>query len=116
MSLKKTLRAALYLRVSTTGQTVENQRRELEAAAARHGWEIAATFKDEGGSGGKGREKRPGLDAMLKAVARREFDIVAAWSVDRLGRSVQDLIGTWSRQPCRPHLAFSPRLGHSIPP
>jgi DNA invertase Pin-like site-specific DNA recombinase len=89
----KSLRAALYLRVSTTGQTVENQRRELEASAARHGWEIAATFKDEGISGGKGRAKRPGLDAMLKGVARREFDIVAAWSVDRLGRSLQDLIG-----------------------
>jgi DNA invertase Pin-like site-specific DNA recombinase len=94
MSSNKTLRAALYLRVSTAGQTVENQRRELEAAAARHGWDIAATFKDEGISGGKSREKRPGLDAMLKAVARREFDIVAAWSVDRLGRSLQDLIGT----------------------
>jgi DNA invertase Pin-like site-specific DNA recombinase len=94
MSLNKALRAALYLRVSTAGQTVENQRRELEAAAVRHGWDIAATFKDEGISGGKSREKRPGLDAMLKAVARREFDIVAAWSVDRLGRSLQDLIGT----------------------
>ncbi|MBM0205658.1 recombinase family protein [Micromonospora sp. STR1s_5] len=86
-------RAALYLRVSTGGQTVENQRRELEAVAERHGWEIAATFEDAGISGAQGRDKRPGLDALLKAVSRREVDVVAAWSVDRLGRSLQDLVG-----------------------
>src|SRR5690349_17521308 len=94
MSPKKTLRAALYLRVSTTGQTVANQRRELEAAAERHGWIVAEKFEDAGISGTKGRDKRPALDAMLKGVARRDFDLVAAWSVDRLGRSLQDLIGT----------------------
>ena len=49
--------------------------------------------RDEGISGTKGRDKRPGLDALLKSVARREFDIVAAWSVCRLGRSLPDLIG-----------------------
>jgi DNA invertase Pin-like site-specific DNA recombinase len=92
--ISKPLRAALYLRVSTTGQTVENQRRELEAAAERHGWTVAQIFKDAGISGAKGRDKRPGLDALLKGGARREFDLVAAWSVDRLGRSLQDLVGT----------------------
>jgi DNA invertase Pin-like site-specific DNA recombinase len=86
-------RVAIYLRVSTTGQTVENQRRELEAAAERHGWTVAASFKDAGISGSKGRDKRPGLQGLLKAVARREVDVVAAWSVDRLGRSLQDLVG-----------------------
>jgi DNA invertase Pin-like site-specific DNA recombinase len=86
---------AIYTRVSTlNGQTVENQRRELEEAAKRHGWHIAKVYKDAGISGAKGRDKRPGLDAMLQAVARKEFDLVAAWSVDRLGRSLQDLIGT----------------------
>ena len=54
---------------------------------------IVAVFRDEGISGSKGRDKRPGLDALLKGVARREFDIVAAWSVCRLGRSLSDLIG-----------------------
>jgi DNA invertase Pin-like site-specific DNA recombinase len=86
-------RVAIYLRVSTTGQTVENQRRELEAAAERHGWTVAASFKDAGISGSKGRDKRPGLQGLLRAVARREVDVVAAWSVDRLGRSLQDLVG-----------------------
>jgi DNA invertase Pin-like site-specific DNA recombinase len=89
-------RVALYLRVSTSGQTVANQRQDLEAAAARHGWQVVAAFQDAGISGAKGREKRPGLDKLLKAVARREVDLVAAWSVDRLGRSLQDLLGVLS--------------------
>lgn len=85
--------AALYLRVSTDEQTTENQRRELTEAASRAGWEIVATYRDEGISGAKGRDKRPGLDAMLKDATRRKFDVVMAWSVDRLGRSLQDLVG-----------------------
>ena len=93
MSPKKPKRVALYLRVSTlNGQTTANQRHELEAAAERHGWRVAAVYEDAGISGAKGREKRPALDAMLKAIARREVDMVAAWSVDRLGRSLQDLL------------------------
>src|SRR4029077_11903685 len=83
---------ALYLRVSTTGQTPTNQRLELEAVSQRHGWEVVQVFSDNGVSGAKGRKDRLGLDALLKGGARREFDMVAAWSVDRLGRSLQDLI------------------------
>ena len=86
-------RVAVYLRVSAAEQTVENQRRELEAVAERHGWRVVATFKDEGISGTKGRAKRPGLDQLCQGIARREFDQVAAWSVDRLGRSLLDLLG-----------------------
>src|SRR5215510_3244683 len=86
-------RVALYLRVSTSGQTVENQRRELAAIAERHGWLVVAEFVDEGISGTKGRERRPGYDRLLCGMARRQFDQVAAWSVDRLGRSLQDLVG-----------------------
>ena len=61
--------------------------------AKRHGWNVAHVFKDAGISGAKGRDERPALDAMLKVVARREVDMVAAWSVDRLGRSLTDLLG-----------------------
>jgi DNA invertase Pin-like site-specific DNA recombinase len=87
-------RIALYARVSTDqNQTVENQLGELHAAAARLGWVVVAVFTDEGVSGAKGREQRPGYDALLKGIARREFDLVAAWSVCRLGRSLQDLVG-----------------------
>jgi DNA invertase Pin-like site-specific DNA recombinase len=88
-----TKRVALYLRVSTSGQTVENQRRELVAVAKRHGWRIVSTLKDQGVSGAKGRDKRPGYDRLCNGIARREFDMVAAWSVDRLGRSLLDLVG-----------------------
>jgi len=85
-------RVALYIRVSTAEQTTDNQRRELEAVAQRHGWVVTATYEDAGISGAKGRDRRPGLDALMKAVARREVDMVAAWSVDRLGRSLTDLM------------------------
>lgn len=85
-------RVALYLRVSTTGQTVENQEIELRAVAQRAGWQIVAVFTDAGISGAKGRDKRPGFDQLLRGAVRREFDMVAAWSVDRLGRSLQDLV------------------------
>ncbi len=86
-------RVALYARVSTDGQSVENQLRELRAVAVRHGWEIIGEYIDKGISGAKGREERPQFNAILNGVARKEFDLVAAWSVDRLGRSLQHLIG-----------------------
>jgi len=85
-------RVAIYLRVSTGEQTTENQRRELQEVAMRHGWRMVEFFEDAGISGAKGRDKRPGLDRLLKAVARRDVDMVAAWSVDRLGRSLIDLL------------------------
>lgn len=85
-------RVAIYLRVSTSEQTTANQRRELQAVAVRHGWQVIAFFEDAGISGARGRDHRPGLDALMKGVTRREFDIVAAWSVDRLGRSVVNLL------------------------
>lgn len=73
-------------------QTVENQLRDLLAVAARQDWEIVATFCDEGISGSKGRDKRPGFDNLLKGVARKDFDLIACFSVCRIGRSLPDLI------------------------
>jgi DNA invertase Pin-like site-specific DNA recombinase len=88
------MRAALYLRVSTAnGQTTDNQLLELEAVAERNRWQVVEIYEDAGISGAKGREKRPAFDRMLKAAVRREFDVIMAWSVDRLGRSLQDLAG-----------------------
>jgi DNA invertase Pin-like site-specific DNA recombinase len=78
-------RVGLYLRVSTTEQNVGNQQRELEAVVERHCWNVVAVFTDAGISGTKGRDKRPGYDRLCRGIARREFDQVAAWSVDRLG-------------------------------
>jgi DNA invertase Pin-like site-specific DNA recombinase len=86
-------RVGLYARVSTDRtQTVENQLRELHEVAQRQGWIVVAVHTDEGISGAKGRDKRPGYDALLKGIARKDFDMVAAWSVDRLGRSLPDLV------------------------
>ena len=83
---------AIYVRVSTDQQTVENQVLALQEVAQRSGWEIVQVFSDEGISGAKGRDRRPGFDALLTAVSRRQIDLVAAWSVDRLGRSLPDLV------------------------
>ena len=86
-------RVGIYLRVSTDGQTTENQRRELEAVAARSGWQVVGIYEDAGISGAKGRDQRPGFDRMLKDATARKINMIAAWSVDRLGRSLQDLVG-----------------------
>src|SRR4051794_34954827 len=90
----KAKRAAVYLRVSTAHQTVENQERELTAAAAARGWHVVQTYADAAVSGAKGRDKRPQLDAMLRDAVRRRFDVVMVWAVDRLGRSLPDLVNT----------------------
>ena len=93
MASTKAKRVALYARVSTDQQTTENQLLQLRAVAERHGWTVIAEYVDDPVSGAKGREQRPQFDALLRGVAGREFDMVAAWSVDRLGRSLQDLVG-----------------------
>ena len=87
----KPLRAALYARVSTDHQTTTNQLRELQMVAERHGWEIVGEYVDRGQSGAKAPTARPRL-AELMLAGQRHVDLVAAWSVDRLGRSLQDLL------------------------
>ncbi len=82
-----------YSRVSTDHQTTENQERELQAIAERIGWTVVKVYRDQGVSGAKSRQDRPKFDALCKDASRRQFDLIAAWSVDRLGRSLQDLIG-----------------------
>ena len=86
-------RAAIYLRVSTIDQTTANQERELREIAGRMGCDVIKVYKDHGISGAKGRNGRPAFDAMCRDAAKRQFDVVMAWSVDRLGRSLQDLVG-----------------------
>lgn len=91
--MAKQKRVAFYVRVSTDGQTTENQRRELQEVAAGRAWEVVRVYDDNGISGAKGREHRRQFDALLQDAARGKFDMVAAWSVDRLGRSLKDLVG-----------------------
>ena len=86
-------KAAIYARVSTNnGQTPENQLAQLRDAAAKAGWHVVGEYVDQGISGAKGRDKRPAFDRLCTAATRREIDVVMAWSVDRLGRSLQDLV------------------------
>lgn len=82
-----TKRVAFYLRVSTDAQTAENQQRDLKRLAEYRGWTVVGEYRDQGISGAAGRDKRPELDRLLKDAARRRFDVVAFWAVDRLGRS-----------------------------
>jgi DNA invertase Pin-like site-specific DNA recombinase len=91
--MTKQKRVGIYLRVSTDSQTTENQRRELEAVAGRSGWQVVDFYEDAGISGAKGRDKRPGFDVLLKDATARKINMIAAWSVDRLGRSLQHLVG-----------------------
>ena len=85
-------KVAIYARVSTDGQTTDNQLLELNKVLEKSNWELVDTYIDEGISGSKGRDKRPELDRMLKDAVRRKFDVVMSWNVDRLGRSLQDLL------------------------
>lgn len=86
-------RVALYCRVSTADgrQTVANQIADLTAVAERLGWHVVEVITDTA-SGSKSREKRSGYNRLLTAITRREIDMVAVWSVDRLARSLSELV------------------------
>jgi DNA invertase Pin-like site-specific DNA recombinase len=88
------MRAAIYARVSTRNahQDPVTQLFALRQVAERAGWHVIEEYVDQGISGAKGRDKRPAFDRLMKDAARRRFDVVMAWSVDRLGRSLQDLV------------------------
>jgi predicted site-specific integrase-resolvase len=87
-------RAAIYARVSTRNghQDPETQLLALRQVAERAGSQVVEEYVDRGISGARGRDKRPAFDRLLKDATRRQFDLVMAWSVDRLGRSLQDLV------------------------
>jgi DNA invertase Pin-like site-specific DNA recombinase len=92
MLTSSTRRAAIYARVSTSSQTVENQIAELREVASRNGWYITIELTDSGVSGSKGRDQRPAFNDLIRRATRREFDIVLVWAIDRLGRSIQQLV------------------------
>ena len=85
-------RCVIYARVSTDSQTTDNQINELNRVAELKGYKIVHTFKDEGISGAKGRDERKGFDELIKSAVKKDFDMILCWSVDRLGRSLQDLV------------------------
>ncbi|MGR9106812.1 MAG: recombinase family protein [Gammaproteobacteria bacterium] len=87
-----TKRVAIYARVSKKEQTPDNQLLELRLVAERMGWTVVHEFVDHGISGIKGKDERPEFDRLHKSAVRREIDLVAVWSVDRIGRSLQHLV------------------------
>lgn len=88
----KPKRVAFYLRVSTGSQTVENQRLELQRVADQRGWHVVEIYSDNGISGAKGREQRPAFDRLCRDAAAGKLDLIAAWSIDRIGRSLAHLV------------------------
>jgi DNA invertase Pin-like site-specific DNA recombinase len=110
-------RAAIYVRVSTNEQTTQNQERELRLVADKIGCEVVKVYRDQGISGAKGRDQRPAFDALRKDATQRKFDVVMAWSVDRLGRSLQDPVGFLSEihalgiDPARASVRWQPITG-----
>ena len=86
-------KVAVYARVSTDHQTVENQLQVLREVAEKNDYEIVCEYIDSGISGAKGRDKRPQFDALIKDAVRRKFDLIMCWDISRLGRSLQPLVG-----------------------
>lgn len=80
---------AIYARVSTTDQNCESQLKELREFLTRRGWAPAAEYIDTGFSGSKA--SRPALDRLMADAAKRKFDCVAVYKIDRFGRSVLHL-------------------------
>ena len=87
-------KVGLYLRVSTSGQTCENQRLELETYCQRQDWTITKVYEDAGFSGSKAN--RPALNDMLKDAGKGKFQVLVVWKIDRLARSVADLLNILS--------------------
>lgn len=85
---------AIYVRVSTNKQDSTNQLIELRDLAKRMNYEIVQEYIDNGISGTKGREDRPGLDLLLTHAGQRKFEQVMIFDITRLGRSLQNCIET----------------------
>ena len=85
-------KVAIYTRVSTLDQTVDNQLIELRDHCSKMGWEIVKEYSDEGLSGTLSREKRPALNSLIKDAYRKRFDSVVCWDVSRIGRSMKELV------------------------
>ncbi len=79
------MKTAIYARVSTRdkGQDVENQLAQLREFCQRSGWEISREYVDQASAK---TAKRPQFQAMFGATARKEFDLVLFWSLDRFSR------------------------------
>ena len=90
-SCQSSKRVVIYARVSTEKQTLENQLSELREVASRNNWEIVDEYLEKV-SGAKGRSQRKEFDRLMKDSVRGRFDLIMAWDVSRLGRSLKTLV------------------------
>jgi DNA invertase Pin-like site-specific DNA recombinase len=91
MNISQQKVVAVYTRVSTADrQDTKVQESELRAFAEKRGWTIYRVYSDRGESGAK--EKRPALDELWRDCKQGRIDIVCVWSLDRLARSVKQLV------------------------
>jgi DNA invertase Pin-like site-specific DNA recombinase len=88
----KTKTAAIYARVSTDKQKVDMQLAELRDFAKRAGWQVHEEFIDEGYTAKN--TDRPAFKEMMDQARQRKFDVLLVWKLDRLSRSLKDLITT----------------------
>ena len=88
-------KVSLLLRVSTTGQTTDNQEKELLELCKRRDFKIVDIYK-ETVSGTKKNEDRKEFSRMLNDMKKRKWEKLVVWSVDRLGRDMKELIKTLS--------------------
>jgi len=84
-------KCVIYSRVSTSNQEVENQIQLLKEICERKGYQLVDVISDVM-SGSKGRTERKGFDKLIKGSIKKEWDSILVWSVDRLGRSLKDLV------------------------
>ena len=85
-------KVAIYSRVSTLDQTIDNQLLGLRDHCSKMGWEIVKEYADEGLSGTLLRDKRPALNSLIKDAYRKKFDSVVCWDISRIGRSMKELV------------------------
>jgi len=83
---------AIYARVSTDKQTTDNQVQQLRSYVERMGWVLVDEYIDQGVSGSKGKDARPQYKRLDADVMKRKFDVVLCWKLDRLSRSLKDLM------------------------
>lgn len=95
----KSNRVGIYLRVSTADQTTQNQRLELLRVAEQRGWDVVEVYEDQAVSGVKARDQRPAFQRMANDAAKGRINMVAAWALDRLGRTSRDVINFISDLP-----------------
>lgn len=82
-------RAAIYVRVSTAEQETDLQENELREYADNRGWSCVV-YRDKAQSGVK--KDRPALVALMADLRRRKIDVVVVWALDRLARSLKQLL------------------------